>query len=83
MPTPAQTLALGQTIVALRLERGLSQEQLALRSGLDRSHLGRIERGEKNPRLETVFTIVEGLEVSLVEFFARYEDVLRRRRERR
>lgn len=41
-------LALGKAIRARRKELGLSQEGLALRSGIDRSHMGRIERGERN-----------------------------------
>ena len=37
---------LGQKIRKARKEKGLSQEKLALMCGLDRSYMGRIERGE-------------------------------------
>lgn len=39
---------LGQRIRAKRKERGMSQEGLANEAGLDRSYVGRIERGEHN-----------------------------------
>jgi transcriptional regulator with XRE-family HTH domain len=39
---------LGQRIRARRRELGLSQEGLAHEAGLDRSYVGRIERGEHN-----------------------------------
>ncbi|MBQ5939858.1 helix-turn-helix domain-containing protein [Massilia sp. AB1] len=39
-------IALGEAIRKARQAKGLSQEQLALLAGADRSHLGRIERAE-------------------------------------
>ena len=39
---------LGSAIRAARLERKLSQEALADAAGIDRSHMGKIERGERN-----------------------------------
>lgn len=39
---------LGQRIRAKRRELGMSQEGLAHEAGLDRSYVGRIERGEHN-----------------------------------
>lgn len=39
---------LGQRIRAKRKELGMSQEGLANEAGLDRSYVGRIERGEHN-----------------------------------
>jgi transcriptional regulator with XRE-family HTH domain len=43
--SPALT-ALGEAIRAARIERGLPQEALAYETGLDRSYVGGIERGE-------------------------------------
>lgn len=37
-----------------RVERGLSQEAFAVDAGLDRSYVGRIERGLENPTVETL-----------------------------
>lgn len=39
---------LGIVIRARRSELGLSQEALADAAGIDRSHMGKIERGERN-----------------------------------
>jgi transcriptional regulator with XRE-family HTH domain len=39
---------LGQRIRAARRELGMSQERLAHEAGLDRSYVGRVERGEHN-----------------------------------
>jgi transcriptional regulator with XRE-family HTH domain len=41
-------LLFGKRLAQLRKERGWSQEQLALESGLARSYLGGIERGQRN-----------------------------------
>lgn len=58
----AQTLvALGVAIRRLRKERAVSQEELAHVCQLDRSHLGRIERGERNVTLLNVVRIARGL----------------------
>ncbi len=42
-----------------RKEAGLSQDEIALRSGIDRSYVGRIERGEVNISLEKVYLLAE------------------------
>lgn len=39
---------LGNRVRARRKELGLAQEQLSLVAGIDRSYMGRIERGEQN-----------------------------------
>lgn len=62
-PRSSRHAAFGQAVRALRIERGLAQEQLALESGLDRSYVGGIERGERNPSLTNVFKIADVLAV--------------------
>lgn len=56
---------LGQNIVARRKALKLSQEKLALMCGLDRSYMGRIERGEVNITLEKLSNIAEALGCNL------------------
>lgn len=53
----------GQRITSLRKEKGWSQEQLALRSGLARSYLGGVERGQRNIALENIVRLARTLEV--------------------
>ena len=40
---------------------GLSQDEIALRSDIDRSYVGRIERGEVNISLEKLYCLAEVL----------------------
>ena len=58
------TIQFGQLVRKYRKERNMSQEQLALLCNMDRSYLGRIERGEVNPTLEKIYEIAEKLEVN-------------------
>jgi transcriptional regulator with XRE-family HTH domain len=55
----------GDRVRVLRKERGLSQEQLALESGLDRSYVGGVERGERNISLENIKRLAKALDISL------------------
>ncbi|GAA3972243.1 helix-turn-helix transcriptional regulator [Allohahella marinimesophila] len=56
--------SLGANIRARRKEAGVSQDALALECGLDRSYLGRIERGEVNITIEKLYEIAAGLNCS-------------------
>lgn len=58
----------------LRKARGWSQEQLALESGLARSYLGGVERGQRNIALLNIVRLAEALACSpadLMQFPAR------------
>lgn len=61
---------LGNAVRAMRLERGLSQEALADASGIDRSHMGKIERGERNVSLLNIARVSDALEVSIASLMA-------------
>ncbi|TCB54400.1 helix-turn-helix domain-containing protein [Acinetobacter terrestris] len=58
------TIQFGQLVRKYRKERNMSQEQLALLCNMDRSYLGRIERGEVNPTLEKIYEVAKKLEIS-------------------
>ncbi|MFX4307782.1 helix-turn-helix transcriptional regulator [Acinetobacter soli] len=57
------TIQFGQLVRKYRKEKNMSQEQLALLCNMDRSYLGRIERGEVNPTLEKIYELAENLEI--------------------
>ena len=55
---------IGKRISELLTERGISQEALALQSGINRTYMGEIERGEKSPSLVIIAKIAKGLGIS-------------------
>lgn len=55
-------LKLGQAIRTERKAARLSQEALADAAGIDRSHMGKIERGERNVTLLNIAKIADALE---------------------
>ena len=57
----APALAFGAVIRALRLEDGVAQEALAHQAGIERSHLGKIERGEHMPTLAMILRLARAL----------------------
>jgi transcriptional regulator with XRE-family HTH domain len=67
--------AFGQAIRELREERGISQEAFALKSGIDRSHYGGMERGERNPSLTSIIKIANALDVPPSEIHTRAERI--------
>lgn len=54
-------LAFGSTVRAIRTEEGIAQEALAHLAGIERSHMGKIERGEHMPNLVLVLRIARAL----------------------
>lgn len=54
---------IGEVIIRLRNERNMSQEQLAYYSKLDRSFMGRLERNEAAPSLDSFYRLAKGLEM--------------------
>lgn len=63
---PAQPdMDLARTLRRLRTEGGLTQEDLAHRSGITVAALARIERGQANPTWTTVRRLATGLETTL------------------
>ena len=59
----------GARLRTLRKARKLSQEEVALRAELDRSYLGKIERGESNVSLVNIHRIAEALGVEAEDLF--------------
>ena len=57
-------LIISQNLKKIREERGWSLDKLSQVSGVSKSMLGQIERGESNPTVGTVWKISQGLKVS-------------------
>lgn len=55
----------GQKVKQLRLERGWSQEMLALKSDLDRTYIPSIEAGKRNVSLSVIEKISVAFEIQL------------------
>jgi transcriptional regulator with XRE-family HTH domain len=60
----------GAQVRIRRERRGLSQSALADASGLHRSYVGGIERGERNPSLTNIARIADALDISIAQLFA-------------
>lgn len=69
-------VAFAKVLRTLRLERGLSQEFLALEIGLDPTYIYRLEIGRNSPSLDTMLKLCEGLHISLRELSFRIEEEL-------
>ena len=64
---PDILVRLGRAVRARRLELGLSQEDLAAESGLDRTYISGIERGQRNVALRNTERLAQALRLSLSE----------------
>ena len=71
MATSDPRVLFGKRLAELRRSRGWSQEYLALESGLARSYLGGVERGQRNIALLNIIRLANALELppsKLLEF---------------
>lgn len=63
----------GQTVRALRTAAGFSQEGFADAIKVNRTYMGKLERGLGNPTLEMIGRIARGFKISLAKLFAEVE----------
>ena len=70
-------LAFGQAVRAARMEQGMAQEELAALAEIERSHMGKIERGEHMPTLALILRIAAALNRSAAALIAATEENLR------
>jgi|AntAceMinimDraft_15_1070371.scaffolds.fasta_scaffold31950_3 transcriptional regulator with XRE-family HTH domain len=61
-------IAIITVIKRKRLQKGLSQENLAFSSGLDRTYISGVERGVRNLTINSLDAIIKGLNVSKKNF---------------
>lgn len=65
----APLVVFGETVRELRRYKGLPQEKLAELSGLNRTYIGGIERGERNIGLLNILHLAQALKVAPSELF--------------
>jgi len=66
-------IEVGERITKLRKARKMSMYQLSLESGISNSVLMRVEKGEREPLINTLFKIIDGLGISPAEFFREFK----------
>ncbi|ETE31718.1 hypothetical protein B398_06735 [Xylella fastidiosa 32] len=66
-------LAFGKAVRAFRMDQGVAQEELASMAGIERSHMGKIERGEHLPSLAVILKVAAALKMSGTELMAATE----------
>jgi transcriptional regulator with XRE-family HTH domain len=70
-----QQAAVGRAVRDLRAARGMSQEDLAFVTGMHRSYVGGVERGERNPSLIALSRVAAALGVRTWELLRSAEDL--------
>ena len=60
---------LGKRIQAIREKRGMTQEQLEEKTGINAKYISAVECGQRNVTIKTLDKITKGLDVELYELF--------------
>lgn len=58
-----------ENVRRLRVEKNLTQEQLAYDAEIDLTYLSGIERGQRNPSVNVLVRIAKALEANPIDFF--------------
>jgi transcriptional regulator with XRE-family HTH domain len=61
----------GRNFTRLRREKGLTQEQVAERSGFSQQYISGLERGRRNPTIVSLFELAQALGVDYLELLAK------------
>lgn len=59
----------GANVLRIRKQRGLSQDELAVKADIDRTYVGPIEKGNQNITIQIAFQIARALEVEVTKLF--------------
>ena len=73
----------GSILQELRLEKNLSQSELAKLSQIDRTFISLLERGIRQPSLTTIFHLASAFKIQPSEFISKVENRVRRSRWKR
>ncbi|HVO47469.1 MAG TPA: helix-turn-helix transcriptional regulator [Steroidobacteraceae bacterium] len=69
--------AFGRVVREARLDRRMTQEELAFSAGLNRNYVAAIEKGRRKPSLITLYSLARGLEISAAALLTRTDQFLR------
>lgn len=72
----------GRNVKRLRLEKRLSQEQFAERSGFTQQYLSGLENGRRNPTIVSIYELAQALGVDYVALVAPDDEALNETTER-
>ena len=64
---------LGEELRKARIRAGLTQEELSVRAGIDRTYVSMLEHDKKSPTLDTLFRVCDALSVKASHIVARIE----------
>ena len=74
MDSELVNIKIGKRIRDLRLELGLTQQELADRTELTKGYISQLERGQVAPSIVTLMDLIECLGTSASEFFAEHDE---------
>ena len=60
--------AFGRRVKELRIERDLTQSELAEKVGLSNNFIGMVERGERNTSVDKIFKLAKAFDIKLAQF---------------
>lgn len=67
-PSISLKKVIGKTVKAIRIKKGLSQEDLAHECNVDRSYISMIEVGRNEPSITKIFDLCKGLNIRPSDF---------------
>lgn len=62
-------LKLGERIKSIRISKNLTQNELAMECDFEKASLSRLESGQANPTIRTLYKLSKALDVPIAEFF--------------
>ena len=65
----------GKRVKAMRMQKGISQSELAHRVGISQAHMSNIENGHSNITLENLFALHDAFAVRMADFFEDIEEI--------
>jgi transcriptional regulator with XRE-family HTH domain len=69
MSESSMMIKIGEKIKSLRVKKNMTQNDLAMECDFEKASMSRIESGQSNPTLRTLYKIAVALDVKLVDLF--------------